>query len=212
VTDLALAATLRAAARRGAGGIRQDDLREHLRAGREGNLVVFCVDASGSMGARQRMSAVKGAVLGLLLDAYRNRDRVALITFRGESATLTLPPTSSVDRAAAALAQLPTGGGTPLAQGLERAQALVLAERRKDPDRRSLVLVVTDGRASGGAPGREAANEAATRLAQTADGVVVFDAEQGRIRLGLAGELAHAAGARVLPMTALPTTPRRAAA
>jgi magnesium chelatase subunit D len=212
VTDLALAATLRASARRQAPRPTQQDLREHIRTGREANLVVFCVDASGSMGARHRMATVKGAILGLLLDAYRNRDHVALITFRGDRADLALPPTTSVDRAATLLGELPTGGATPLATGLRRAGALVQAERRRDGDRRSLVLVVTDGRASGGPAGRQAAREAATDLARTADGVVVFDAEQGRIRLGLAGELAAAAGARLLPMTALPATHRRAAA
>ena len=77
-----------------------------MRAGKEGNLVVFCVDASGSMGARRRMARVKGAVLALLTDAYQRRDRVALVTFRGDGAQLVLPPTSSVERAAAALARL----------------------------------------------------------------------------------------------------------
>jgi magnesium chelatase subunit D len=158
------------------------------------------------------MAQVKGAILGLLEDAYRRRDRIALITFAGRDAQLILPPTSSVERAAALMAELPTGGGTPLAAGLDRAHALVAAERVRDPRRRSLALVVTDGRASGGPAGRGAARDAAQRLASTADGVVVFDAEEGRIRLGLAGELAAAAGARLLPMTALPSTPKRAAA
>jgi magnesium chelatase subunit D len=215
VVDLAVAATLRAAAQRGSRQIAARDVREHVRSGREGNLVVFCVDASGSMGARRRMAAVKGAILGLLLDAYRRRDRVALVTFRAERADVVLPPTSGVDRAAAALADLPTGGATPLARGLEQAAALIAAERRRDPDRRALALVVTDGRASGGADGRAAARHAAARLARAADGVVVFDGEEGRVRLGLATELAHAAGARLLPLAALhapaPERPRRAA-
>jgi magnesium chelatase subunit D len=215
VTDLALAATLRAAAARGRRGVSRDDLREHVRAGREGNLVVFCVDASGSMGARRRMAAVKGAVLGLLLDAYQRRDRVALVTFRGEGAELVLPPTRSVERAAAALAALPTGGGTPVAAGLERAARLVTLEGRRDPERRALALIVTDGRAGGGPAGRAAAERAAASLGAVAEGVVVFDAEQGAVRLGLAGRLAAAAGGRLLPLAALaaltPEPARRAA-
>ncbi len=211
--DLAIAATLRAAARRRAGNggaaLATADLREHVRAGREGNLVVFCVDASGSMGARRRMAAVKGAVLGLLLDAYRRRDRVALVTFRGTVAEVALPPTGSVERAAATLEALVTGGGTPLAAGLARAEALVSAERRRDPERRALVLAVTDGRASGGAAGRAAARDAAAALARTADGVVVFDGEEGPVRLGLAAEIARAAGAPLLPLARLQPTPER---
>lgn len=213
VTDLAIAATLRAAALRGAGGIARGDLREHVRAGREGNLVVFCVDASGSMGAKRRMALVKGAILGLLLDAYQRRDRVALVTFRGAGAQLVLPPTASVEQAAAALADIATGGGTPIAAGLARAAGVVATERRRDADRRSLALVVTDGRASGGKPGRAAAQEAAQRLATTADGVVVFDAEEGAVRLGLAASLAHAAHARLLPLSSLThAAPQRTAA
>ncbi len=221
VTDLAAAATLRAAALRTAAArgqtphrnsvISAEDLREHVRAGREGNLVVFCVDASGSMGARRRMAAVKGAVLGLLLDAYQRRDRVALVSFRGDGAELVLAPTGSVDRAAAALEELVTGGVSPIAVGLERTAELLAAERRRDPDRRALVVVVTDGRASGGRAGRDAAERAAARLARAADGVVVFDAEEGAVRLGLAGALAEAAGARLLPLEALNPPVRSAA-
>jgi magnesium chelatase subunit D len=203
VGDLALAASLRATALRGDGPLRAADLREHVRAGREGNLVVFCVDTSGSMGAQRRMRAVKGAVLGLLLDAYQRRDRVALVAFRGVQADLVLPPTGSVERAAAVLAALPTGGGTPLAAGLDRAAHLVVAERRREPDRRALALVVTDGRASGGRGGRAAGERAAARLGAVAGGVVVFDAEEGAVRLGLPARLAAAARGRLLPLAAL---------
>jgi magnesium chelatase subunit D len=212
LTDLSVVASLRAAVTRGAPRIASEDLRAHIRTGKEANLLVFLVDASGSMGARRRMSQVKGTILGLLEDAYRRRDRIALITFRGTDATLILPPTSSVEQAARLMTDLPTGGGTPLAAGLDRTRTLIATERVKDPTRRSMALVITDGRASDGAHGRAAARDAAQRLASTADGVVVFDAEEGRIRLGLAGEIAVAAGARLLPMTALPTTPKRVAA
>ena len=126
------------------------DLREAVREGREGNLVLFAVDASGSMAARQRMRAVKGAVLSLLLDAYQRRDKVGLVTFRGTGAELALPPTSSVEAAARRLTSLATGGRTPLAAGLAQAARVLAAERLRDPRRRALLVVVTDGRATSG--------------------------------------------------------------
>ncbi|MFT2014549.1 putative cobaltochelatase [Streptomyces sp. 796.1] len=199
LTKLHLAATVRAAAphqrargRTGSGLLlRRDDLREAVREGREGNLVLFVVDASGSMAARQRMGAVKGAVLSLLLDAYQRRDKVGLVTFRGRGATLALPPTSSVDAAAARLEKLPTGGRTPLAAGLLTARETLRVERLRDPSRRPLLVVVTDGRATGGKEPVAEAARAAGLLA--ADGVasVVVDCESGLVRLGLAAQLAR---------------------
>ncbi|MEV0846624.1 putative cobaltochelatase [Streptomyces sp. NPDC049954] len=196
---LHLAATVRAAAphqrARGRSGtgliVRRDDLRQATREGREGNLVLFVVDASGSMAARQRMSAVKGAVLSLLLDAYQRRDKVGLVTFRGREATLALPPTSSVDAAAARLESLPTGGRTPLAAGLLKAHEVLRVERLRDASRRALLVVVTDGRATGG-PDPVALGSRAARL-HAAEGVasVVVDCESGPVRLGLAGALAR---------------------
>src|SRR5207248_2088411 len=126
------------------------DLREAVREGREGNLVLFVVDASGSMAARQRMRAVKGAVLSLLLDAYQRRDKVGLVTFRGTGAEVALPPTSSVEAAARRLTSLATGGRTPLAAGLIQAARVLATERIRDPRRRALLVVVTDGRATSG--------------------------------------------------------------
>ncbi|WP_250291287.1 VWA domain-containing protein, partial [Frankia sp. CiP1_Cm_nod1] len=151
---LHLPATLRAAApwqqARGRHGpgllLRPSDRRGAVREGREGNLVLFVVDASGSMAARARMRTVTTAVLSLLLDAYQRRDRIGMITFRGADAEVVLPPTSSVEVGAARLRSLPTGGRTPLAAGLTRAGQVLAAERRRDPDRRALLVVVTDGR------------------------------------------------------------------
>ncbi|WP_329593226.1 putative cobaltochelatase [Streptomyces sp. NBC_01362] len=202
LTKLHLAATVQAAAphqrSRGRSGrglvVRRDDLRQATREGREGNLVLFVVDASGSMAARQRMAAVKGAVLSLLLDAYQRRDKVGLITFRGRDAELALPPTSSVDAAAARLELLPTGGRTPLAAGLLKAHEVLRVERLRDPSRRPLLVVVTDGRATGG-PDPVALASRAARLHE-AQGIasVVVDCESGPVRLGLAGSLAHDLG------------------
>ncbi len=205
LTKLHLAATVRAAAphqrARGRSGpglvIRRDDLRQAVREGREGNLVLFVVDASGSMAARQRMGAVKGAVLSLLLDAYQRRDKVGLVTFRGSGAEVALPPTSSVEAGAARLERLPTGGRTPLAAGLLTAREVLRVERLRDPARRPLLIVVTDGRATstgtggtGAEPVRQAAR-AARLLAADKAAAVVVDCESGPVRLGLAAQLAR---------------------
>jgi magnesium chelatase subunit D len=195
---LHLAATLQAAAphqrARGRSGralvLRRDDFRQQVREGREGNLVLFVVDASGSMAARQRMSAVKGAVLSLLMDAYQRRDKVGMISFRGSGADLVLPPTSSVEAGAARLELLPTGGRTPLAAGLLRAHETLRVERLRDPLRRPLVVVVTDGRATGARSALDDARRAAGLLAASGVASVVVDCESGPVRLGLAAELA----------------------
>ena len=208
---LHLPATVRAAALRAPGAAdaiplrpTPADLREAVREGREGNLVLFAVDASGSMAARQRMRAVKGAVLSLLLDAYQRRDKVGLVTFRGTGAELTLPPTSSVEAAARRLASLATGGRTPLAAGLARAARVLAAERLRDPRRRALLVVVTDGRATSGTDAdlaRAVALLTGPGLAGTAS--VVVDCETSILRLGLAGRLAVQLGATLLSMDEL---------
>ncbi|MFJ9149296.1 putative cobaltochelatase [Streptomyces sp. NPDC102270] len=211
LTKLHLAATVQAAAphqrARGRSGrglvVRRDDLRQATREGREGNLVLFVVDASGSMAARQRMSAVKGAVLSLLLDAYQRRDKVGLVTFRGSAAEVALPPTSSVDAAAARLETLPTGGRTPLAAGLLRAHEVLRVERLRDPARRALVVVVTDGRATGGPEPVALAGRAARLFAAEGVASVVVDCESGPVRLGLAGQLAGELGGTAVTLDEL---------
>ncbi|MGA4986488.1 putative cobaltochelatase [Streptomyces cellulosae] len=211
LTKLHLAATVQAAAphqrARGRSGrglvVRRDDLRQATREGREGNLVLFVVDASGSMAARQRMSAVKGAVLSLLLDAYQRRDKVGLVTFRGSAADVALPPTSSVDAAAARLESLPTGGRTPLAAGLLKAHDVLRVERLRDPARRALVVVVTDGRATGGPEPVALASRAARLFAAEGIASVVVDCESGPVRLGLAGQLADELGGTAVTLDEL---------
>ena len=176
--------------------LRRTDIRQAVREGRESNLVLFAVDASGSMAARKRMSAVTGAVVSLLLDAYQRRDKVGLVTFRGAQADLVLPPTSSVEAAVARLRRLGTGGRTPLAGGLLRAHRTLTVERLRDPRRRPLLVVVTDGRAT--VPLRTDPVEDSLRVAGflAADGVasVVVDCERGPVRLGLPAQLAAALG------------------
>ncbi|MET8467935.1 VWA domain-containing protein, partial [Micromonospora zamorensis] len=183
--------------------LRPDDVREAVREGREGNLVLFVVDASGSMGARQRIITVKDAVLALLTDAYQRRDKVAVIAFRGAEAQTLLPATSSVLAASTRLAELPTGGRTPLAEGLLAAADLLRVERLRDPSRRPLVLVVTDGRATAANRPLDRAAAAAAVLAATGAPCVVVDCETGPVRLNLARRLATQLGAPHHPLAAL---------
>ena len=193
------------------------DLREAVRSGREGNLVLFVVDASGSMAARQRMGAVKGAVLSLLLDAYQRRDKVGMITFRGTGAEVVLPPTASVEAGARRLASLPAGGRTPLAAGLRSAADVLRAERLRDSRRRPLLVVVTDGRTTHGDTEDVARAAALVRRIGTGGGPrgpgmsgsqdsvtsVVVDCEDGPVRLGLAAGLAAALGGELVRLSDL---------
>ncbi|MGV9797093.1 VWA domain-containing protein [Mycobacterium sp. NPDC003449] len=181
--------------------LRAQDVRRAVREGREANLVLFVVDTSGSMAARERMRQVKTAVLSLLLDAYRRRDRVGLVTFRDRGAEIALPPTRSVDVAAKRLADLPTGGRTPLAEGLIEAAELIRRERLRDPGRRPLLVLVTDGRATAGPDPVGRAHHIAAGLAAQHLSAIVVDCESGRMRLGLAAELADHLGADHVPLS-----------
>ncbi len=185
--DLAVVATLRARLL----GADADDVREHVRAGREGAFLCLVVDASGSMGARRKAARVKGALLALLRDAYARRDRVAVIAFRDAAAEVLVAPGAPVERAADALRALPTGGRTPLSGGLRAAEQLIRRERARDPRRRAIAIVLTDGRVS---DPDGAVRAAAVSLGRTADAVQVIDTEEGPVRVGLARELALAAG------------------
>ncbi|MFP5362274.1 MAG: VWA domain-containing protein, partial [Thermoleophilia bacterium] len=203
--DLALVATLRER-------LASADVtarRANVRAGREGALLCLVIDASGSMAARRRMARVKGALLGLLRDAYARRDRVAIVAFRDARAHVVHVAGAPLEHAAAAVLALRTGGRTPLAAGLDAATDLVRRDRARDPRARAIAVVLTDGRASS----PSAAGAAAARLGRTADAVHVVDTEEGAVRLGLAAELAAAAGGSViaLPATRRPTLARRAA-
>ena len=227
--DLALDATLRAAApyqirrREALDGEPQTrfliepwDIREKVRETQTGSLILFVVDASGSMGAQRRMVAVKGAVLSLLLDAYQRRDRVGLISFRGTRADLLLPPTNSVDLAQVYLQEMPTGGRTPLSRGLYLALEVLETERLKDRETLPLVVLLSDGRAnvsldagdagvpsggssSSGIAGKEA-NGIATVFQEKHITSVVVDTELGFIKLGLAQPIAEAMGARYIKL------------
>jgi magnesium chelatase subunit D len=146
------------------------------------------------MGARRRLAHVKGALLGLLRDAYARRDRVALIAFAGQHARTVVVPGAPLEKAAAAIRDLPTGGRTPLAAGLDEAAQLLRRESAREPRRRSIAVVLTDGRVED--PGG-AIPAAAARLAHAASAVHVVDTESGPVRLGLAARLAVHAGAHL---------------
>jgi magnesium chelatase subunit D len=182
------------------------DLREAIRREKTANLVVIAVDASGSMGAQQRMEAAKGAVLGLLRDAYVRRDLVALVAFRNDAGEVLLKPTGSVEVAKARLAQLPTGGRTPLAAGIRSAIEVALAPGRQ-ATHRPLIVLVTDGRATAGPNGQDplvAARRAAVDLRRRGLDAVVVDVEGGSpASLGLAATLAEDMGARYVRLEAL---------
>jgi magnesium chelatase subunit D len=207
---VALAATARATGlRRAHDADAPVDLHGAVRTERVGNLAVIAVDASGSMGVERRMEAAKGAVLGLLLDAYQRRDRVALVTFRGDGAEVVLRPTSAVEVARARLGDVPCGGRTPLAAGVDAALDLALAASAAS-DRIPLLVIVTDGRATAAPDGvdpLDAALEAARRVRRRRVTAVVVDAEDdgpgAAPRLGLAATLAEAMGASCLPLSHL---------
>ncbi len=207
VEDLAFDATIRAAApyqrMREANGcalnIQKEDLRQKVREKRIGNTFLFAVDASGSMGARERMSSVKGAIFYMLQDAYQKRDRVGMIAFRRQKAEVLLPITRSVDLAQKRLAEMPTGGKTPLADGLATALLTLAKLNKKDSELEPILVLVTDGRANaveenGGDP-IEATIKMAEKIRKAKITSVVIDTENDFIKLGVAKKVAQAMGA-----------------
>lgn len=212
---LALIDTLRAAVpwqevrRRESGATREDPIqmrKEDLRVRRfedkAARVTIFAVDASGSAAAA-RLAEAKGAVELMLAQAYVTRSEVALVAFRGESAELLLPPTRSLTRARRALSELPGGGGTPLAMGLDAARecAEAVASKGRTPS----LVVLTDGRANidrNGQPGRKQAGEdtiaSAKALARSGIDAIVIDISARAAREGAA--LAEAMNARFLAL------------
>lgn len=180
--------------------LQKEDLQENRRSGKTGHLILFVVDASGSMAASRRMEAVKGSVLSLLTDAYQRRDTVAVIAFRGVEAQLVLEPTQSVERAETALRALPTGGRTPLAQALQVASG-VLNQRKENP----LLIVLSDGKANVPLPGGGDAWQQSLEIAQSLQHVptLVLDTDTDYLRLGKARELAAALRAECLTLEEL---------
>ena len=225
VTDLAFDATLRAASpfqrRRNARAdgnlalkVEAWDLRQKVREARVGNLVVFVVDASGSMGAQQRMTATKGAVISLLMDAYQRRDKVAMIAFRGASSEIVLPPTGSPKLAQERLESLPTGGRTPMAQALLDARRLIIQHKQRDPDMPALLTLVSDCRANVSAAGGDPFDEALQICVALRDeGVqaIALDPAPRSNRFGLVQQIADALGGEYIPLNELRADAIRAA-
>lgn len=204
--DLAFDATLRAAApyqklrqkNNCALVIEKADLRQKIREKRIGNTFLFAVDASGSMGARERMRAVKGAIFYMLQEAYQKRDRVGLIAFRKNKAEILLPVTRSVDLARKYLQDMPTGGKTPLADGLLKALQVLEIQNKKDKDLEPVLIVVTDGKANFAVDNENPIDSAlhmAEKIRKSKVTSVVIDTENDFIKLGIAKDLASRMGA-----------------
>ena len=201
VTDLAFDATLRAAApyqlERDSGdmafAVRKQDLQEKVRVRRTSNLILFVVDASWSMAVAERMQATKGAIMSLLNDAYKRRDRVGLIVFQKNRAMMVLPPTNSVQLAQRALADIPVGGKTPLSAGLTMAHGVFVRERYANPDMQQLMILLTDGAGNvsmTNLPPQEEALRAADILREQDVRSVVINMEHASFDQGLAQRLA----------------------
>lgn len=204
--DLAFDATLRAAApyqcireKNGmAVRIQAVDFREKVREKRIGNTILFLLDSSGSMGLQKRMFEAKTAVYSLLQDAYKKRDRVGLMSFRGESAEIILSPTRSIDLAYNKLQDLKTGGRTPLASALEQMYIQLKALQGKDKEILPIIVILTDGKANwaeGKANPLQETYVKAEKLAKTHAKLIVVDTESGFLRLGLGAALAEKLGA-----------------
>jgi len=216
--DLAFDATLRAAApfqrqreelrkkRKVAFVVRTGDYMRKVRVRRASNLVLFLVDASWSMAVAERMAATKGAILSLLNDAYQRRDRVGLITFQRDRATLILPPTNSVLMAERALQDIPVGGKTPLSAGLDLAHGVLKREKILHPDVLPLLIVLTDGAGNvsmANLPPLEESRWLAGRIADENIHSVVINMEHAAFDQGLAQELATSLKAPCLTLTDL---------
>jgi len=213
--DIAFDATLRRAAQRSAGehatrpAITFSDLCKKQRERPCDNLIVFAVDSSESMGtdAVARMRAAKGAVLALLRKAYQGRHEVALVAFSGEQARVVLPPTSSISRAQRCLEQLPTGGATPMADGLFQAWQLIRFQRHKQPGIKPILVLISDGEANvplaDGAPILGELLRLAERIRQDKIVAVVLDAAALRAKPTEMRLLARQMNAAYVPLSEL---------
>jgi len=202
--DVAFDATIRAAApyqrkrkeqrKKVAFAIQKSDIQRKIRVKKAANLVLFVVDASWSMAVAERMNATKGAIMSLLTDAYQRRDRVGLIVFQKDRATLILPPTNSVQLAQRALVDIPVGGKTPLAAGILLAAEVLNREKYTHPDVEPLLIVLTDGAgnvAIGTMPPNDEAYFFAQQIAKEGVRSIVINMEHESFDQGLAAKLAE---------------------
>ena len=207
--DIAFDATLRAAApfqtdredqKRESGmayALRKSDLQRKVRVRRAANLILFAVDASWSMAVSERMQATKGAIMSLLTDAYQRRDRVGLVVFQKDRASLVLPPTNSVVLAKKALANIPVGGKTPLSAGLLLSYETVRREKTLHPDIVPMIILLTDGAGNvsiSEQPPQEEAHRIATMIKEADIKTVTINMEHVAFDRGLATQLADKLG------------------
>ncbi len=174
--------------------VKPGDYMRKVRVRRAANMILFVVDASWSMAVAERMSATKGAIMSLLTDAYQRRDRVGLIVFQKDRATLVMPPTNSIQLAQKALRNIPVGGKTPLSAGLQLALDILRKEAILHPDVMPLLIVLTDGAgnvAIGNYAPLEEAHLIAERIAQDDVPAIVINMESATYDQGLALELAN---------------------
>ncbi|NUQ37470.1 MAG: VWA domain-containing protein [Caldilineales bacterium] len=177
--------------------VEREDLQRKVRVRRASNLILFVVDASWSMAAAERMEATKGAVMSLLVDAYQRRDQVGLVVFQRDRARVVLPPTSSVELAQKALRDVPVGGKTPLSSGLLISYNVIMAARRRDPETRPLMILLTDGAGNVSMTGMPAQDEAlrmAGLFKQANIRTVTVNMEHQAFDRGLAQQLADHLG------------------
>ena len=202
--DLAFDATLRAAApfqkkrentdQNVAFHVAPSDYMRKVRVRRAANLILFAVDASWSMAVAERMSATKGAIMSLLTDAYQRRDRVGLIVFQKDRATLVMPPTNSIQLAQRALSNIPVGGKTPLSAGLQMAYDILKRESVLHPDVMPLLIVLTDGAGNvsmGNHQPLEEAHMIARQIAKEEIPAIVINMDSATYDQGLALELSN---------------------
>lgn len=178
--------------------IQKEHIRVKIRERRIGTTILFVVDASGSMGVKKRMEAVKGTIFSLLKDAYEKRDKVGLISFRKDRAEEILPITRSVELAQKKLKKLVTGGKTPLNAGLYKAYAIIKKEKKRDKDLIPLIIFLSDGRGNISSSGKEVTREMkeiAQKIKSDKIRTLVVDTEEGFVKLEMAKILSEALGA-----------------
>jgi magnesium chelatase subunit D len=186
--------------------VRRSDYQKKIRVRRAANLILFVVDASWSMAVAERMAATKGAIMSLLTDAYQRRDRVGLVVFQKSTATLILPPTSSVELAQKALQDIPVGGKTPLSAGLTLSFHVITREKRLHPDVMPLMIVLTDGAGNvsmSNLPPQVEAHRMANQIRDEHIRSVVINMEHVAFDQGLARKLAENLDARCLSLREL---------
>ncbi len=174
--------------------IHTGDIQRKVRVRKAANLILFVVDASWSMAVAERMSATKGAILSLLMDAYQRRDRVGLVVFQKDRATTVLPPTNSVQLAQKTLQDIPVGGKTPLSAGLNLAYEILRQQMTLHPDVMPMMILLTDGAGNvsmGDLPPQQEAHAIAELIREADIRSVVINMEHAAFDQGLARKLAE---------------------